>query len=805
VVVAFNRIGDRLRSRGAARTSADPANGGWGSRDVLVDNRVDALPAGGVLGGADSMVGGEEFGPYRLQRLIGRGGMGEVFQAYDVDQDREVAIKRLLSHMADDVDFQKRFRRESRVAARLRNPHVVPIHTYGQIEGRLFLDMRLVDGCDLERLLLDEGRLPAPRAVVIIGQVASALDSAHREGLVHRDVKPSNILLDRGSDDEDFVYLADFGITRASSGRSQSLTASHVVVGSLQYMAPEQFDGTAGPAADIYSLGCVFFQCLTGAPPFEVDGLPSLMKAHTDSVPPAPSQRCPEVPAAFDAVIERAMAKDPAERHASAAEFAKDARAALARSTGGWSIPTPAAGLPTAADGASDSERSPEGEGSGITAALTTPLRPGPGDGGTGDDGHAGSGTGSGPRPGPGDEAATVVPVTPPPPGGTPPPERGAWSRPSPRRNLVIVALAVALVAVVFVAIGLIATSERTPALPPAPTFSAPAPPGDDDHPRPAVSLDQPTVAGNFPTNGPPETVAISPDGKSAYLTITGDHPALEVIDVAGGQVVDDIPVPGPPYFVGLSPTGEDVYVTYYDRTQGQLVIGTMDTRLGQLDGAIPTGQRADQGGALTWLFGFAVSPTDPHLLYVPNMNASVISVLDPEKKQAVAQIPVPASPHWVALTPDGRYGYVTNHMPGQVTVIDTAQNKAVASVPIGEGQSPHSIAVSPDGRLVEEVNYDGNSVTFIDPATNKVIRTTPLPDGPQSIAFAPDGAHSYVVSDDDKVVSVVSSRDGRVTGSVPAGDGASMIAVTPDGTKAVVADKEHNDVTVLNVGTPGH
>ncbi|GLZ49801.1 hypothetical protein Acsp06_59860 [Actinomycetospora sp. NBRC 106375] len=767
-----------------------------------------AAGAGEGAGGAPTMVGGEEFGPYRLQRLIGRGGMGEVFQAYDVGQDREVAVKRLLTHMADDAEFQKRFRRESRVAARLRNPHVVPIHTYGQIEGRLFLDMRLVDGCDLERLLLDEGRLPVDRAVAVIGQVASALESAHREGLVHRDVKPSNILLDRGSGEEDFVYLADFGITRASSGRSQSLTASHVVVGSLQYMAPEQFDGNAGPAADIYSLGCVFFQCLTGTPPFEVDGLPSLMKAHTDSVPPAPSARCPEVDAAFDAVVERAMAKDPADRHASAAEFARDARAALARSTGGGSVPTPAAGFAVAsvpaATGSGAEELGSVDTGSGVTAALTAPPRSG---GGTGES-TTGSPSGSGPD----HDAETVVrgPGGPPNSGGSLPdgsgrePGDGA-GRAGTRshRSLLLAALAVVLVAIVVVAVGVIVAQERpatgAPGAPPAP--AAPAAPDDEDLAPPAASVDQPTVTGSFPTNGPPETVAISPDGKSAYLTITGDRPALEVLDIGTGQVVNDIPIPGPPYFIGVAPGGDDVYVTYYDRAQDQLVIGTMDTRVGALDGAIPTGQRAAQGGALTWLFGFAISPTEPHLLYVPNMNASVVSVLDPSTRQAVAQIPVPVSPHWVALSPDGRYAYVTNHVPGQVTVIDTAQRRTVASIPIGEGQAPHSIAVSPDGRLVEEVNYDGNTMTIIDPATNRVAGTTPLGEGPQSVAFAPDGAHSYVVNEDSHDVSVVSSRDGHVTGTVPAGDGASMIAVTPDGTRAVVANKESNSITILGVG----
>nr|WP_281376337.1 serine/threonine-protein kinase [Actinomycetospora corticicola] len=711
-----------------------------------------------------------------MQRLIGRGGMGEVFQAYDVGQDREVAVKRLLGHMADDPDFRKRFQRESRAAARLRNPHVVPIHTYGEIDGRLFIDMRLVNGCDLERLLLEEGRLAPERAVAIVGQVANALESAHHAGLVHRDVKPSNILLDRDFSDEDFVYLADFGITRASTGRSTSLTASHVVVGSLQYMAPEQFDGVSGPAVDIYSLGCVLFQCLTGVPPFEVDGLPSLMKAHTESAPPAPSERCREIPAGFDDVVARAMAKDPADRYASAAEFAKDARRVVLphdpHPTGGTRVLDPPepdtelADLPVSSSAPTEVTLRADGPGFPLRGAPTGAPEPA---GPASADGRGGAAGGSG------------------------------------RRSLGVALLAVALVAAVLVAVGVIvANSGSEPTAGPGTAVPAPA---DDDRPTVAMSLAQATVAGTFPTNGPPETVAVSPDGRSAYLTITGEHPAVEVLDIESGQVLTDVPVPGPPYFIGLSPSGEDAYVTYYDRSQDQLVIGTMDTRLNELDGAIPTGQRADQGSALTWLFGFASSPVDPHLLYVPNMNASTVSVLDPEKKAPVAQIPVPASPHWVALTPDGKRAYVTNHVPGQITVIDTTTNSVTGTIPIGSGLAPHSIAVSPDGSLAEEVNYDGNSVTFIDTRTNTVEGTTPLPDGPQSIAFAPDGQHSYVVSEDAKAVSIVDNRTHQVTQTIPAGDDASMIAVTPDGTKAVVANKGANDVMILTVGQapPAH
>jgi serine/threonine protein kinase len=268
---------------------------------------------------------GEMFGPYDLQRLLGRGGMGEVFEAYDSVQDRQVAVKRLMPHLADDTEFQRRFRRESRLAARLRNAHIIPIHSYGEINDQLFIDMRLVDGCDLERLLAGEGPMSPERAVKVTEQVASALDSAHADGLIHRDIKPSNILVDT----DEFVYLADFGITRALGGDSQSLTSSHAVVGSLDYMAPEQFDGQIGPGVDIYSLGCVLFQCLTGTKPFPVEGLPALMRAHMNQEPPLPSERHRAATTRLDSVVQKALAKDTRDRFGSAGELAAAARAAL--------------------------------------------------------------------------------------------------------------------------------------------------------------------------------------------------------------------------------------------------------------------------------------------------------------------------------------------------------------------------------------------------------------------------------------------------------------------------------------------
>lgn len=220
---------------------------------------------------------GERFGPYELHSLLGRGGMGEVYRATDTRKDRGlVALKRLPVGLAEDVDFQRRFLREAQLAARLREPHIIPIHDYGQIQGRPFLEMRLVDGLDLASVLAQQGRLDPPRAVHLLAQVAAALDAAHREGLVHRDVKPSNVLLDRSTGhhptralSDQFVYLIDFGI---AANVLASHRSSSVVSGTAAYMAPERFSASGGDhRADIYALGCMLYELLVGGPPFDGD------------------------------------------------------------------------------------------------------------------------------------------------------------------------------------------------------------------------------------------------------------------------------------------------------------------------------------------------------------------------------------------------------------------------------------------------------------------------------------------------------------------------------------------------------
>ena len=272
---------------------------------------------------------GTQFGPYELRSLIGVGGMGEVYRAHDTIKGRMVAVKVLRTELAADPSFQERFRRESRMAARLQEPHVIPVHDFGDIRGVLFIDMRLVDGGSLKDLLRAQGALEPMRAAKITAQVAAALDAAHAEGLVHRDVKPENVLLTS----DDFAYLVDFGIAHA--GGDASVTASGSLVGSCAYMATERFtEGRIGPQADVYSLACVLYECLTGRPPFEHEELQQLMGAHIFMPPPRPSIMRRGIGRAFDDVIARGMAKDPAARFSSAGELARAATEAASIAPG---------------------------------------------------------------------------------------------------------------------------------------------------------------------------------------------------------------------------------------------------------------------------------------------------------------------------------------------------------------------------------------------------------------------------------------------------------------------------------------
>ncbi len=371
---------------------------------------------------AGSAVEGTPFGRYRLVQLLGRGGMGEVWRAYDTTIDRTVALKLLPANFADDKVYQERFRREAHAAAGLDEPHVIPIHDFGEIDGRLFVTMRLVEGRDLQTMLA-EGPLEPARAIAIIDQIASALNAAHRIGLVHRDVKPSNILIA----EHDFAYLIDFGIARAAG--EAGLTSAGAVIGTWAYMAPERISaGQNDPRGDIYALACVLYQCLTGQLPFPGDSLEQQLAAHLASPPPRPSAQSNTVPTALDTVIATGMAKDPDQRYATTIELADAARDAI---TTPLPRPSPPPAAPTMA--------APR---AGLDAALQRPPA-------AGGDGHAGP-AGTVPPAAPTQlhtPSAPSLPVQPP--EGPPPPAAR-----KPRKHLFVALTGV--VAVIAVAVVLV-------------------------------------------------------------------------------------------------------------------------------------------------------------------------------------------------------------------------------------------------------------------------------------------------------------------------------------------------------------
>ena len=269
---------------------------------------------------------GAEFAGYRIERLIGRSAMSAVYLAADERLGRKVALKLLTPELAADAQFRERFLRESRIAASLAHAHVVPVYEAGEADGQLYIAMRYVEGPTLTKLLRD-GPLMLERAVDIVSQLARALDHAHAQGLVHRDVKPGNVLVAEA--ESDAVYLADFGIARPVSAET-SPTHAGGPIGTADYMAPEQISG--GPVdgrTDVYALGCVLFECVTGKPPFRNDSLMALLWAHVNEEPPRASSLAPGVPPALDPVLARALAKSPDDRYPTCGAFVADAAAVL--------------------------------------------------------------------------------------------------------------------------------------------------------------------------------------------------------------------------------------------------------------------------------------------------------------------------------------------------------------------------------------------------------------------------------------------------------------------------------------------
>jgi serine/threonine protein kinase len=280
----------------------------------------------------DDFAVGRVIAGYRLEERIGRGGMAIVFRAHDSRLDRQVALKILALALAGDDEFRRRFIRESRAAAAVDDPHIIPVFEAGESDGVLFIAMRYVRGGDVRSLIDRTGPLQAWQVAELVSQTASALDAAHARGLVHRDVKPANMLLDasQAAGRADHVYLSDFGVSKPGLATT-GLTQSGQFLGTLDYVAPEQIEGSRqlDGRSDLYALACSAFEMICGEPPFRRDQGVSVMYAHLSQPPPSVRERRPELPAAVDDVLSKALAKSPEDRYPTCRDFAAALRSAL--------------------------------------------------------------------------------------------------------------------------------------------------------------------------------------------------------------------------------------------------------------------------------------------------------------------------------------------------------------------------------------------------------------------------------------------------------------------------------------------
>jgi DNA-binding beta-propeller fold protein YncE len=616
---------------------------------------------------------GAQLAGYRIEGVAGQGGMGTVYLATQVALGRPVALKLIAPEHGSDPVFRERFARESRLAALIDHPNVVPVYEAGETDGLLYIAMRFVPGTDLRALIARE-RLEPARAVAIIGQVAAALDAAHRRGLVHRDVKPANVLITTEGGTE-HVYLTDFGLTRRTAAHS-ALTETGMFVGTLDYVPPEQIRGEATDArADVYALGCVLYHALTGTVPFDRDSDVATIQAHLNDPPP----RMSGAAASLDAVVARALAKDPAERFPSAGELARAAREAV---HGAGSPPAPS------------------------IAAPAPPSRA------------------------PAPASAPLVPASAPP-------------SPWPRRRLIALGAALPTVLVAGIAAAALSTAgvlpgddEPTNRVAAVPVISATPEPTATPTPEPPA---QPAVAATIPVGRGPDGLVVD---RGRVFVANADDGTLTRID-AGSNRVDGEPVQVGANPDGVVAAKGAVWVTLTDEDQVQRLEALPDpvpsARIGV--GDVPQG--ISLGKQLVWVansgtgtvnridraspalvggpIGVGKQPTGIFVgrrtVWVTNRGDDTVQRIDPSTAQPVGDpIPVGDAPHGVVETRDDVW--VANSGDGTVTRLDRVTGEVVGE-PIRVGREPRELTAGLG--FVWVANSGAGSVSRIDLATGRV------------------------------------------------------------------------------------
>ena len=665
------------------------------------------------------MDNGTVLGGYRIDGVAGQGGMGVVYRATQLGLDRPVALKVIATELAGNLDFRNRFKSESLLAASIDHPNVVPIFEAGESEGTLYLAMRYVEGTDLRTLVESAGGLEPERAVRVIWQVGAALDAAHRRGLVHRDVKPPNVLI--AHEGEEHAYLTDFGLTKHAAAASGGFTRTGHFVGTPDFAAPEQIRGEQADArADVYALGALLFHALTGRVPFPRDSELAKMYAHLNDPAPAASPLAPATPVALDAVIGTAMAKDPADRYESAGDLARAAWAALQ----GEVAPAPMGSVAT-----------------GLAAEQAAPVRDTPA-----------------PRTPP--PASMVPSSTPSEPaaaaassGGAPVKPKaasGPASWPRGRRIALLVALPILLVAALAVAaLGALGGADDKAG---DGNAAAGQPPAETAEP-PAESA-QAKVVNTIPVGDGPD--GITADGKRIFVSHAKDG-TLREIDADLDQVV------GEPVSVGKNPdqiaAGKGT-VWVVDASSNELQRLSSEPSL-QSTARIPIGKDA-QGISLGL-----------QLAWVANTGDDTVQRIDRAQAQTVGD-PIGVGDHPIGIFV-GSEVWVTNFKDGTLSRIDSTTAQ-VEGAPLPTGAGARGVTESFGSVWVS--NLHDNTVTRVDLDTFKVVAQIPVGREPKELV--PAFGSIWVVNSKSNTVTRIDPKTNRVSGAaIPVGQNPIGITAT--------------------------
>jgi serine/threonine-protein kinase len=732
---------------------------------------------------AESQIAG-----YRLQERIGQGGMAVVFRAFDERLQRQVALKILAPGIAGDEAFRRRFIRESRSAAAVDDPHIVPVFEAGEADGVLFIAMRYVPGGDARTLVDRVGPLSPARTAGIVSAVASALDAAHVAGLVHRDVKPRNMLVDARPGRPDHVYLSDFGLTKANVSVA-SLTGSGQFLGTVDYCAPEQIEGRlVDGRADEYALACAAFELLSGVPPFPREQGMAVLYAHLSAPPPLLTSQRPDLPPAANAVLARAMAKAPAERYASCREFAEDLR-------GAFGLPSydadPDASPPRALTQVAQPRDARKGSPTmAVAAAASRPPADGPGTADSQASQPAGPGPGSG--------------------SGVPSAETAFIRRIGNRRGALLAFAAAVILAAAGIITAVTLTSAPSPGSgqlagsgsghpsgarttggsPPTQPTGQPRDTGTADHsPGAAPSLG----AGNTPGSAILRTftdpggsdqhvnsVAVSPDGGTLA---TGDADGLAYLWSKGtGKQAHVLPAPGGAkvFAVAFSPDGAIVaagdshgHTSLWNTATGTLINSIADPGGLAVDSVVfsPRGKLAT---------GDANGTT-----YLWNISSGGAAV------KRAGTLPDPAGKGiWaLAFSPDGR-----TLAAGDYAGITYLWNVTSPGQPppghftIPGGEEVTAVAFSADGKTLATSSKSGATYLWnLDSGSYSIISE---PGTVWGVAFSPDG--TLAIADDDGSTYLRNPATGQQTALPDPGSGSQgvgAVAFSPDGKTLAAGD----------------